>query len=135
MLCLACREHGRIGGRRSCLCAGACVRVWQAHVQPQREIHGAASPQRRRAVCADQLRAVRCNRACTHLITRIAVVVVDCAGRSVFVDDALPFDTAGHLMCSFSRHHPNELWVSILEKAYVKVRGAAARTTVSRTHA
>ena len=40
----------------------------------------------------------------------------------VTIDDFLPMSRDGSLLCSFS-NNKNELWVSILEKAYMKVMG------------
>jgi calpain-7 len=42
--------------------------------------------------------------------------------RRVVVDDRLPVDQSGRLMCSYSTNR-SELWVSIIEKAYMKVNG------------
>lgn len=42
--------------------------------------------------------------------------------RKVLVDDRLPVDAGGNLLCSFS-NSPGELWVSLLEKAFLKVMG------------
>ncbi|XP_076439397.1 calpain-7-like [Babylonia areolata] len=42
--------------------------------------------------------------------------------RKVIVDDTLPMSKHGDLLCSFS-NNKNELWVSVLEKAYMKVMG------------
>ena len=40
--------------------------------------------------------------------------------RKIVVDDRLPVARGGQLMCSHSTHK-EELWVSIIEKAYMKV--------------
>ena len=40
--------------------------------------------------------------------------------RKIVVDDRLPLSRGGELMCSHSTHR-EELWVSIIEKAYLKV--------------
>uniref|UniRef100_A0A7S4BPK7 Calpain catalytic domain-containing protein n=1 Tax=Chrysotila carterae TaxID=13221 RepID=A0A7S4BPK7_CHRCT len=42
--------------------------------------------------------------------------------RRILVDDRLPLSRDGRLMCSHSSHK-EELWVSIIEKAYLKVNG------------
>ncbi|XP_033104108.1 calpain-7-like [Anneissia japonica] len=42
--------------------------------------------------------------------------------RKVIIDDFLPEDRHGSLLCSFSSNR-NEFWVSIMEKAYMKVMG------------
>ncbi len=44
------------------------------------------------------------------------------AARKVVVDDYFPVDRRGRLICSFSTTK-HELWVSVIEKAYMKVNG------------
>lgn len=44
--------------------------------------------------------------------------------RKVVIDDRLPVSSTGSLLCSFSSH-ADEMWVSLIEKAYMKVRSGS----------
>jgi len=42
--------------------------------------------------------------------------------RKIVVDDEMPVDKSGRLLCACTTK-PNELWVSVIEKAYMKLNG------------
>ncbi|CAG9856353.1 unnamed protein product [Phyllotreta striolata] len=42
--------------------------------------------------------------------------------RKIIIDDSFPIDRYGRLLCSYSANK-NEFWISLLEKAYMKVMG------------
>ena len=45
-----------------------------------------------------------------------------CCASQVVIDDRLPLGDSGELLCSFSQNE-DEYWVSLIEKAYMKVMG------------
>ena len=44
----------------------------------------------------------------------------------VIIDDRLPLGHSGELLCSFSTNH-DEFWISLIEKAYIKVHNKYCR--------
>lgn len=45
--------------------------------------------------------------------------------RKIVIDDLFPCDMYGNMLCSYS-NNSSEYWVSLIEKAYMKVHGGYA---------
>lgn len=67
-----------------------------------------------------------CQRKVIERLTRVlTVLMIGYFYKSIFkiiVDDYLPTDSRNQLLCSMTTNQ-GELWVSLLEKAYMKVMG------------